>query len=131
MDEVKGKEQDDCFKEFLKELQKEIEYHTNGGTSFRRSSAEYSLQIAMMVGKFPPFLDRKGTERMVAQLQPNQSSEKKEDIVKMLNTIAKELHSKAKMPDDIRRYIQEKRIYNRKLTFTKGKRMGKKSDESI
>lgn len=131
MDEVKGKEHDDYFKEFLKELQREIDYHTNGGTSYRRTSAEYAFQIARMVGEFPPFLDIKNTERIVAKLQYNLSIEKKRDTVKMLNTIAKELHRKANMPDEIRQYVQERSNNNKPLSFTKEKRMGEKNDDSI
>jgi hypothetical protein len=129
MDEVKWKEHDVYFQEFLKELQNEIEFHTNGGTSFRRTSAEYSLQIARMVGEFPPFLDRKSAEKIVAQLQPNLSIEKRKDISKMMNVVAKDLCRKANMSDEFRQYVQEKRGDTRTLSFTKGERMGWKSDK--
>ncbi|WP_217269610.1 hypothetical protein [Neobacillus endophyticus] len=109
MDEVKGKEHDDFFNEFLKEIQREIDYHTNGGTSFRRTSAEFSLQVAMAIGEFSPFLDRKSSEEIVTRLHPNLSIEKKKDISKMMNVIARELYRKANMADEIRRYLQERK----------------------
>lgn len=131
MGEEKGKEHHNYFQEFLNELKKEIEFHSNGGTNYRRISAEYSLQIARMVGGFPPFLDRKNAEKIVAQLYPNLSIEKKKDISKMMNVIARDLYRKTNMSDEIRQYVQEKRSNTRTLSFTKGKRVEKKSDDTI
>lgn len=51
MDEVMGKEHVVSFADFLHELQKEWEFHLNGGTSYRQKTAELSLEVARKVGR--------------------------------------------------------------------------------
>jgi RIO-like serine/threonine protein kinase len=58
MNEGMGKERVVSFTEFLHELQKELKFHQNGGTSYRQKTAELSLEVANKVRAVAPFLER-------------------------------------------------------------------------
>lgn len=95
------------FAEFIKELQREVEYHEKG-TYYREVTAKLSIQVANQEKDFSLFLNKNAVKELVSQL-PNIGADRKSDVVKMLYTIAKDLHHKASLPDEIKRYVQQKR----------------------
>lgn len=119
MGEVTGKEHVVSFADFLHELQKEWEFHLNGGTSYRQKTAELSLEVARNVRTVVPFLKRDVAKQTVSRLLPGFDNYRVEDVAKMLHVIAKELHMNATLSDEVKDYIQQKRQHRKPLSFVK------------
>lgn len=129
MSEMKGEEYEITFEEFLQELKREVEFHTNGGTSYRQQTARLSLDIANRVAKVTPFYKLEDAKEIVSKIFPNLDRYRVEDITKMMHVIARELRCKVNMPDELSKYVQEKRNKNRKpLSFVKRHKAGKEND---
>jgi hypothetical protein len=107
------------FTEFIKELQNEVEFHKKG-TNYRMVSAELSLQVANQEEEFSLFLNRNAVKKIVSQLQ-NVDFDRKNDVEKMLYTIARDLHRKATLPDEAKQYLQQKRQIRKPLQFIEKK----------
>lgn len=105
------------FTPFVQELQKECDYHANGGTSYRKRSADISLQVAKQVGEVVPFLNRDMAKQHVSNVFPNLDQDRANDVAKMLNVIARELHLQANLPDEIKQRLEHKRLNRKPLIF--------------
>jgi NurA-like 5'-3' nuclease len=105
------KEQGVSYTVFLQELQKELVFHLNGGTSYRQKTAELSLEVAHKVGEVTPFFERNVAKQTVSCLLPNLDQQRVEDVAKMLHFIAKELYLNANLPKEVKVYVEQKRQY--------------------
>jgi hypothetical protein len=114
-----GKENVVSFAEFLHELQKELKFHQDGGTSYRQQTAKLSLEVARKVGSVVPFLDSEIAKQTVSHLLSDVDCYRAEDVAKMLHTIARELHMNATLSDEVKAYIQQKRQHRKPLSFVK------------
>ncbi|ASS86459.1 hypothetical protein NSQ51_10625 [Geobacillus sp. FSL K6-0789] len=101
------------FPEFLEELRQELRFQQNGGTSYRKQTAQLSLQVAQKAGCIDPFFNRESAKRTVSQLLPDLDLFRIEDVAKMLNVIARELHMNATLSDEVRDYIHQKRQHRK------------------
>ncbi|AKM19577.1 Uncharacterised protein [[Flavobacterium] thermophilum] len=101
------------FPEFLEELRQELRFQQNGGTSYRKQTAQLSLQVAEKAGCIDPFFNRESAKRTVSQLLPDLDLFRIEDVAKMLNVIARELHMNATLSDEVRDYIHQKRQHRK------------------
>lgn len=119
MRDMRKKESSIPLAKFIKELQKEVEFHQKESTSYRYSSALLSLEVANKTKDVSLFLSRKRSKEIVSEVFPQLDSEKVEDVAKMLNVIAKELQSHATLPKEISRFLKEKRQYRKPLSFVK------------
>jgi AraC-like DNA-binding protein len=122
MNKGMGNERVVSFTEFLHELQKELKFHQNWGTSYRQKTAELSLEVANKVGAVAPFLERDVAKQTVSRLLPDLDRHRLEDVAKMLHVIAKELHMNANLSDEVKAYVQQKRQHRKSLSSRKNKR---------
>jgi hypothetical protein len=122
VDERMGKENVVSFAEFLHELQKELKFHQDGGTSYRQQTAKLSLEVARKVGSVVTFLDSEIAKQTVSHLFSGIDCYRVEDVAKMLHTIARELHMNATLYDEVKAYVQQKRHHLKPLSFVKNKR---------
>ncbi|PLS19229.1 hypothetical protein CVD28_02125 [Bacillus sp. M6-12] len=105
------------FLEFVKELEQEYKYHANGGTSYRTETAKIALEVAKKTGKSTPFLHREATIQYVTTFFPHLDEERIKDVVKMLHVIAKDLHLKANLSDEMKARLKEKQLNRKSLSF--------------
>lgn len=103
------KEPEAFFSSFLREIQKEINYLEKGGTSYRKVSAELSLKVAIQVGEVFPFLNRELAISTISKLYPNLDFNRKNDVAKMMYVIARDLQFNATLPEEIKKYVHQKR----------------------
>jgi AraC-like DNA-binding protein len=122
MSEGMKKEHAVSFTTFLHELQKELHFHLNGGTSYRQKTAELSLQVAHQVGSVVPFFESKLAKETVSRLLPDLDHYRVEDVTKMLHVIAKELSRNANLSDELKSYVQQKHLNRKTLSFRESKR---------
>lgn len=101
------------FPDFLKELTNEVHYMQNGGTSYRKDTAELSLRVAKEVKNVTPFLNRDVAFQTVSEFLPGTDVDRLKDIAKMLNVVLRDLHSKANRSDALKSNFLE-RTRNRK-----------------
>ncbi|MBN6185659.1 hypothetical protein JQN58_01510 [Aneurinibacillus sp. BA2021] len=107
------------FTDFLQELQKELQFHLNGGTSYRQRTAQISLDLARQVGEISPFLKLDTAQATVSRLLPTLDHDRVEDVAKMLYVIAKDMQMYATRSDDVIAYVQQKRQHSKPLSFKK------------
>ncbi|WP_307257563.1 hypothetical protein [Oikeobacillus pervagus] len=105
------------FEDFTKELKKEYEYQKNGGTSYRLSSSSLALVTAIETNSVKAFLDKDVAKQTVSYLLPTISNEKVEDVAKLLNMIAKDMHRKKNLPKEVQEYVQRKREKQKPLSL--------------
>lgn len=119
MNEMRGKEQELFFTMFIQELQKELHFQQNGGTSYRTKTAQLSLEAAQKIGSIVPFSDRETAKQTVSQLFPDLNLFRIEDVAKVLHVVARELCLNAALSDEVKAYVQEKRQQRKPLSFLK------------
>lgn len=95
-------------KEFVKELEDELAYHLDGGTSYRQDTTRYSLSIAQSLPDIAILFDREYTVEKVKEFYPNMDEDRLQDVSKMLNVIVRDLHNKKNMDEETKRYVEEK-----------------------
>jgi hypothetical protein len=105
------------FPTLIKELEQEIHYHANGGTSYRKETAQFALQIAEKIGEFAPLLKRETVHEWVTRELAHLDRYRHEDITKMLYVIARDLQLKHTMSDEMNEYLHQKRLNRKPLTF--------------
>jgi hypothetical protein len=108
---------DNLFDDFLNEIRKEVNYHSEGGTSYRQKTSELSLVVASKVGRITPFFDRKNARQIVIGMVPDADKNEVEDVTKMLQVVARELKRKATLPESIKDYIDQKRRNRKPIRF--------------
>jgi phosphoribosyl-ATP pyrophosphohydrolase len=129
MKDKKNKHQVVTLEEFLQELQRELHYHSDGGTSYRRETAEISIKVANKVRKVTPFIKLEEAKEIVHHLFNNIDQHRAEDVAKMMYSIAVDIHYKSNTSDEIRQYVQEKSTNRKPLSFVKIKKKGRTKDD--
>lgn len=94
--------------EFVKELEDELAYHLDGGTSYRQDTTRYSLDIANSLPDTSLIFDREKTYDKVKEFYPDMDEERLQDVSKMLNVIVRDLYSKKNLDEETKRYVEEK-----------------------
>lgn len=107
------------FSKFIEELQQEVQFQENGGTSYRKITSTLSLEVALRVGKVSPFLKRSSAKQAVMKSFPNIEKERYEDVAKMLHSVASDIYLNATLSDKVRQYVQQKRLSRKPLSFVK------------
>lgn len=107
------------FEEFLQELQKEFKYLSNGGTSHRQHMAKLSLNVALKARNVSPFLKLDVSNHTVAELMPHLDRYCKEDVAKMLYSVAKDLSMNSNLSEDEKSYVRTKTENLKPLAFVK------------
>lgn len=107
MSEMIGKGHEVSFSEFLNELEKEVSFFRNGGTTYRLRTAEIALDIAQSVKTVDLFLDFEIAKEIVSNLLPEHDHHRN-DVAKMLYTIARDLEVNATLPIDVKEYVRQK-----------------------
>lgn len=107
------------FSEYLTELKKEVDYHKNGGTTYRKASADLALNVASKVGKMTPFLNREEAKNHVKSTYPELDTERIQDVGKMLHVIARELSLNHTRSEEVKKYVQLKQSNRNPLNIKK------------
>lgn len=89
------------LKILLSELEKEVIFQSDGGTSYRKRIAELALAIA---------------KEVVQNYSFSLDDERIEDVGNMLYTTAKEISSQQNVDPDLQAYLNLKRQENNKLS---------------
>lgn len=97
------------IEELLNELEQEYTYLKNGGTSYRHETALLCLELVKKVGNITPFFDDFTTKQIVSEIYFNHDPHRKEDIIKMLRVIVKDLQLKGNLDESCKEYIQQKK----------------------
>ncbi|WCK57354.1 hypothetical protein PP175_29630 (plasmid) [Aneurinibacillus sp. Ricciae_BoGa-3] len=112
-------EEQEMYTDFLHELQREVQFQQNGGTSYRKDTADVSLSVAQRAGSVIPFFQLVDTKQTISRLFPDIDRYRLDDVAKMLHVIAKDLRLNATLSDDVKAYVQEKRENRKPLSFIK------------
>lgn len=100
------------MQDFLTELRKELDYLTEGGTSYRKVTCQLAISIAEKIekedGDVILFLNVDKTKEIVYKCLNEYKEERKVDTVKMLNTIEKSLYYQSNLPLEVKKYLQLK-----------------------
>lgn len=94
--------------ELVKELEDELAYHLNGGTTYRQDTTRYSLTIANFLPGTELFFNREQTLEKVKELYPDMDEYRLLDVSKMLNVIVRDLHSKKTLDEETKQFVEEK-----------------------
>lgn len=94
--------------ELIMELRGELHYHSDGGTSYRRETADFALQIAEQVSDITVFFDRGKTYTLVAEFLKNSDEYRLRDVSKMLSVIIRDLERQKRLPKDVKAYAETK-----------------------
>jgi len=105
------------FSEFLYELENELKFHKNGGTSYRHKTAELSLEVAKKVGMLLPFNNLGTAKKLVKNFDNSLDNFRVDDVAKMLNVVAKDLQLKANMSEELSNYVRANRKKRKPLSF--------------
>lgn len=110
----------DFCKRFIQELQDEVEFHAvESGTSYRRKTAELSLDVAKTVEMVSPLLKANAAINIVSRLMPRLDNHRLEDVSKMLNVIAKDIYMDATLSNEAKAYVDYKRENQKPITLKK------------
>lgn len=110
MSELNDLELHEPFETFVTELQKEVRYLQNGGTSYRIATAELSLRLADHVQDIVPFLDKNSAKETVSNFWPELDHHRKSDVAKFLHCVALDAqHSATVAPEAVMEYVKQKR----------------------
>lgn len=99
--------------ELLNELEDELAYHLDGGTSYRQDTTRYALSFAKTVPDIYVFFSRDDSYHRVRDYYPNLDEDRLKDVSKMLSVIVRDLHMKKNMSEELKAELA-KRIKNRK-----------------
>lgn len=99
--------------EFVKELEDELAYHLDGGTSYRQDTTRYSLEIATSFPDIYTFFYREQSYETVKEFYPNMDEDRLKDVSKMLSVIVRDLHMKKNMSEELKEELA-RRKKNRK-----------------
>lgn len=99
--------------ELLKELEDELAYHLDGGTSYRQDTTHYSLSFARTVPDIYVFFSRDDAYQHVRDYYPDLDEDRLKDVSKMLNVIVRDLHMKKNMSEELKAELA-KRLKKRK-----------------
>lgn len=115
---MRGRLMELSFDDFLNELKKEVQYHQAGSTSFRRKVAVLAFVAATEIGHLEDFKNRDTAVKAVANLFPTlEDKELVNDIAKMLHVVYRSMNFKLNMPNDMKQYLEQKRINRKPLGF--------------
>ena len=87
---------------FRDEVNREVEWLKNGATSYRVKTAELSLLVVKEIETPDYFCDLKTAIKKVSELFPNEDSERKKDVAKMLHTIFSSMELELETPQEIK-----------------------------
>lgn len=107
------------YKTFIQELQNECDYHAQGSTSYRKRSAELSLEVARKTKSVAPFFQSESALQTVSRFLVDEDQERIKDVSKMLRVVANSVRLDSELPYELKEYIQEKRINRKPLSFKK------------
>jgi signal transduction histidine kinase len=99
--------------DFINELTNEVNFMKKGGTTYRRKTAELSLDVAKVVKNVNNFYNRDVAYKTVADILSFEDEYRLEDVAKMLNVVLLDIHSKVNQSDELKTYLVE-RARNRK-----------------
>lgn len=101
------------FTDFKCELEREVSYHSDGGTNYRQETAELSLKVAELVKDVKPFFSPDTALQTVKNFFPKEDLFRLRDVAKMLSVVLNDLLSKATLSDEFKQKLNERR-QNRK-----------------
>lgn len=101
---------------FLKELEKEVEYHQSG-TTYRLRTAEMGLSAAKEWGRDTDYSNREHVLKLVRQLHPNEDDERARDIAKFLSVLNHHLRQKRERAPEVQAYLDKKKENRKGLRF--------------
>lgn len=103
--------------ELLDELNKELHFLQNGGTSYRQETAELSLKVVSQVQDPAVFRDRLSAFETANRLLGQEDSQRVMDVSKMISVVASDLHRQKKQPLEMKEYVEQKRKNRKPLAF--------------
>lgn len=105
------------YPQLVGELEKEQRYLGQGGTRYRQTTVQMSLQVAEKTKTLRPFFNRQEAKRVVESVFPHADEHRVNDVAKMLNVVAKELRLKSNLSDEALAYVRKKKAQRKKLAF--------------
>lgn len=103
--------------ELLIELEKELQYHLEGGTSYRIQTSRFALQVVEKNRDVAYFIDRDSAYNVVAEALPNQDEYRLQDVSKMISVIVRDLELQKTLPPEIKAFADEKMKDFKSLKF--------------
>ncbi len=110
----KQEENQRYLKILLSDLEKEVAFQSDGGTSYRKRTAELALEIAKGVNDFFSLIGRENAKKVVQSYSFSLDDERIEDVGNVLNTTAKEIYIHQDVDTDLQAYLNKKRQDNNK-----------------
>lgn len=101
--------------DFVNAVEDAYQYLKNGGTPYRKKTAELSLKVAKHYNQHKYFLDYYRSIDMISDLYPLLDEERLNDVAKFLYTIARKVEMAYTLPDDVKKYVEERRKYSWRL----------------
>lgn len=105
------------YREYVQELAKELQYHSNGGTNYRRTTAELALMVAESTANPYSFWEREQVSNELFKRLPGLDTERNKDVSKMLSVVVRDLHNKKNRTQDVQQYVEMKRRKRKPLAF--------------
>jgi len=97
------------FPEFRSELEREVFYLNDGGTSYRQKTAELSLKVADLVKDVKPFFSLDTALQTVKNLFPKEDLFRLKDVAKLLSVVLNDLLSKANLSEELKQKLNRRR----------------------
>lgn len=104
---------------FLKTLENQYKYLSNGGTKYRVETAKLSLLVAKKVLKLEPFLNRQRTHNLVKELFVNVNDDRVNDVAKMLYLNAMDQVRKSNVSPEFRDAVNDRMKKRQALKLVK------------
>lgn len=95
--------------ELLKELNLELAYHSEGGSTYRSETTRYSLNVATSLPDTQLFFNRDDTYVEVKLLYPELDEDRLRDVSKMLSVITRDLYRKKTMTPELKAFLEDRR----------------------
>lgn len=105
------------YREYVQELAKELQYHSNGGTDYRRKTAELALMVAESTLNPYLFWERELVFQELFKRLPGLDTDRYNDVSKMLSVVVRDLHNKKNRTKDVQQYVEMKRKKRKPLAF--------------
>lgn len=103
--------------EYVRELTGLFNYLSDGGTEYRKKTAELALTVAKQVVDPYDFWSRARAAEHLFNRLPGLDEERRKDVSKMLSVTVRDLHRKYNRSSEVARYVEEKRKKRKPLAF--------------
>lgn len=103
--------------EFVKELKQEVLYQMDGGTNYRKRTAELALLVAETTVDPYTFWERNHVAVDLFKRLPGLDKERNQDVSKMLSVVVRDLHNKKNRSSDVQRYVEMKQKRRKRVAF--------------